>query len=125
MVKARREFMLGARHDKQFGTLVMLGDGGKYVEAMKDYALLRHPFTQADAMAALRGLRIAPLYDGVRGEPPYRLEPLAEMAMALGDLVAAAKGAIASIDLNPVMAGQTEGEFLIADALIERAPATH
>ncbi|MGE0658921.1 MAG: acetate--CoA ligase family protein [Reyranellaceae bacterium] len=120
MIGARRELALGARFDPLFGALVMLGDGGKYVEALRDYSLLRHPFDADAVLRALRRLRIAPLFDGVRGEQPYELEPLALLAVRLGDLVAGAKGAIASVDLNPVMAGTTQGSYLIADALIER-----
>ena len=39
----------------------------------------------------------------------------------MADLVAGANGAIASIDLNPVMAGTTAGTYVIADALVERS----
>lgn len=120
MISARRELAVGARFDPQFGALVMLGDGGKYVEALKDYVLLRHPFDREDVLRALKRLAIAPLFDGVRGEKPYTLEPLAQLAMRLADLVAGAAGAIASIDLNPVMAGTTAGSYVIADALVER-----
>jgi acyl-CoA synthetase (NDP forming) len=120
MVSARRELVVGARFDAQFGPLVMLGDGGKYVEALKDMVLLRHPFGADDVLRALQRLQIAPLFAGVRGEKPYELKPLAQLAMKLADLIAGAKGAIASIDLNPVMAGVAPGSFVIADALVER-----
>jgi acyl-CoA synthetase (NDP forming) len=124
MVRANREFALGARLDDSFGAVVMLGDGGKYVEALKDYALLRHPFAASDAIEALEKLRIAPVFKGVRGEAPIELQDLAELAQRLGALLVAADGQIASIDLNPVMAvqGASDGadKFVIADALIER-----
>jgi succinyl-CoA synthetase beta subunit len=123
MVKAQREFVLGARWDAQFGAVVMLGDGGKYVEALKDYALLRHPFSPADAVEALQTLRIAPLFAGVRGEKAIALQPLATMAQLLGALMHATQDSISSIDLNPVMAiagAHDATQFVIADALIER-----
>ncbi|MGE0151554.1 MAG: acetate--CoA ligase family protein [Reyranellaceae bacterium] len=119
MVSARRELAVGARFDPRFGALVMLGDGGKYVEALQDYVLLRHPFGEDDVLRSLQRLQIAPLFAGVRGEPPYALGPLAQLAMRLGDLVAGARGTIASVDLNPVMAGAA-GSFVVADALVER-----
>lgn len=119
MIRPRHEFMLGARHDPVFGTLVLVGDGGKYVEALKDTALLRFPFTADDARAALAGLRIAPVFAGVRGEPPLDFAPLAAMAVALGAIVAGAQGAIASIDINPVIATE-DGRFIAADALVEQ-----
>jgi len=123
MRRAQHEFVVGARADARFGTLVMLGDGGKYVEALPDIALLRYPFTEADAMERLGKLRIAPLFAGVRGEPPIALGALAKLAVRLGALLDNAGGAIASIDLNPVMAGERESDTIIVDALIERSAA--
>jgi len=121
MRRAQHEFVVGARVDARFGTLVMLGDGGKYVEALPDIALLRYPFSEADAIERLGSLRIAPLFAGVRGEPPIALGALAKLAVRLGALLDNAGGKIASIDLNPVMAGESESDTVIVDALIERA----
>jgi acyl-CoA synthetase (NDP forming) len=119
MRRAQREFVVGARRDARFGTLVMLGDGGKYVEALPDIALLRWPFSEADVIERLHTLRIAPLYAGVRGEPPMALGALARLAVTLGALVEASP-AIASADLNPVMVGAAEADTVVVDALIER-----
>jgi acyl-CoA synthetase (NDP forming) len=121
MRRAQHEFVVGARVDERFGTLVMLGDGGKYVEALPDIALLRYPFSEADVLERLNELRIAPLYAGVRGEPPIALGALAKLAVRLGALLDNAGGTIASIDLNPVMAGERDADTIIVDALIERA----
>ncbi len=120
MRPALHEFVVGARFDSRFGTLVMLGDGGKYVEALPDIALLRYPFSADDVMEQLRTLRIAPLYAGVRGEPPLALGALARLAVRLGAMLDSASGTIASIDLNPVMVGAGDADTVIVDALIER-----
>ena len=47
MVTGRRELMIGARIDPVFGPVVVVGDGGKYVEAMPDVELLLPPFDAA------------------------------------------------------------------------------
>jgi acetate---CoA ligase (ADP-forming) len=120
MRKGRREFMVGARVDPVFGPVVIVGDGGKYVEAFKDFAVLVPPFDAADVERALRGLRIAPLIDGVRGEPPLDVGALAAVAIGVGRLVRAARGRIASVDLNPVMVGAVGEGALVVDALVER-----
>jgi len=41
--------------------VVIIGDGGKYVEALPDVALLLPPFSAADARDAILSLRIAPI----------------------------------------------------------------
>lgn len=120
MRKARRELMVGARLDPVFGPVVVFGDGGKYVEALKDFALLVPPFDALEVKAALERLRIAPLLAGVRGEPPLDLDALAAVAIGVGRLIGAARGRIASMDLNPVMVGAAGEGAVIVDALIER-----
>ncbi|QIY02432.1 acetate--CoA ligase family protein [Bordetella bronchiseptica] len=118
MVKPRREFMIGARWDSQFGCIVIVGDGGKYVEAMPDVATLVYPFDQAHAEECLRKLRVAALFDGVRGENPLPVQELAHAATRLGAWLHAQQGAVASVDINPLIAGP-DGRLYAADALVE------
>jgi acyl-CoA synthetase (NDP forming) len=120
MVKGRRELALGARIDPQFGPVVLVGDGGRYIEALGDIGLLLPPFDIADVLEAFGKLRIAPILDGVRGEPPIDLAPVCAMAVRLGQLMVAAGGAIASIDLNPVIVGAPSAPAVTVDALVER-----
>jgi acyl-CoA synthetase (NDP forming) len=103
MSGGRREIMIGAHRDPVFGPVVAVGDGGKYVEVFKDTALLLPPFAQDDATEALRKLRIAPLFDGVRGEPPMDLDALSAAVVKIGELMRDASAKVMSIDLNPVM----------------------
>jgi acetate---CoA ligase (ADP-forming) len=119
MVKGRRELALGARVDARFGPVVMVGDGGKYVEALKDFVLLIPPFDGEEVIEALNRLHIAPLLHGVRGEPPLDLEALAAIAVRLGGIMRAGAGSIASIDLNPVMVRAKGQGAVVADALVE------
>jgi acyl-CoA synthetase (NDP forming) len=119
MVQGRRELALGARVDARFGPVVMLGDGGKYVEALQDFILLIPPFDTDEVLEALERLHFAPLLHGVRGEPPLDLEAVAAIAMRLGEIMQAGMGRIASIDLNPVMVKAKGEGAVVADALVE------
>ncbi len=119
MAKRGRELALGARVDPQFGPVVMIGDGGIYLEALKDFVLLLPPFDAAEARAAIGRLRIAPLLAGLRGEAPRDCDAVAHMAVRLGAAIVAWQDTVASIDVNPVMV-YAEGEGAVAlDALIE------
>jgi acetate---CoA ligase (ADP-forming) len=122
MIKGRREMMIGARVDPTFGPIVLLGDGGKYVEALGDFKVLMPPFDTSDVQRAALSLRIAPVLRGVRGEPPIDLEPFGCMVVRLAQIITAAAGRIASIDINPVMLGAAGEPVAIVDALVERAP---
>jgi acetate---CoA ligase (ADP-forming) len=121
VIKGRREMMLGARVDPTFGPVVLVGDGGKYVEALGDFTVLMPPFTEGDVHQALLSLRIAPVLRGVRGEPPLDLTPLCDAALRLGQLITAAAHQIVSIDINPAIVSAAGEPFTIVDALVERA----
>ena len=124
-VRGRREFALGVRQDAAFGTAVMVSDGGKYVEALRDFVVLLYPFSEADVLAKLRSLRIAPVLAGVRGEAPLDIQAVARTAVALGELGAANAHAIASIDLNPLIVQDAGQGGWAVDAVIERMGAAH
>lgn len=118
MMFGKRELALGAKVDPRFGPVVMLSDGGKFIESMPDYHLLVPPFSIDNACKGLKALRIAPLFHGARGEPPLPIECVAKLAVQLGDIMLRNEDSIASIDLNPVLVGP--GHVVILDALIER-----
>ncbi len=123
MARGQREFLVGARVDPVFGPAVLVGDGGKYVEAMPDVAVLLPPFDAAQVVQALHSLRIAPLLGGVRGEPALDTDALACLVVQIGRLMVAAATQIASIDLNPVLVGADGEGVVVLDALIERKSA--
>ncbi len=121
MIKPQRELMIGGRIDAQFGPVVMVGDGGKYVEAFGDFALLLAPFTVEDVLRALDGLRIAPILRGARGEPALDLHRFAQVAVRIGEILIATQDRVASIDLNPVMVLPPSENHTVfaADGLVE------
>lgn len=114
----QRELMIGARIDPVFGPVVLVGDGGKYVEAMPDVQVLLAPFTYAQVEQALRQLRIAPLLDGVRGEPPLDVPAFCEAAVAVGQFVSDPRAGISQLDINPLMV-RARGQGCVAlDAVV-------
>jgi acetate---CoA ligase (ADP-forming) len=115
----RRELALGARLDPLFGPVVMLGDGGIYLEALEDFRLLLPPFGEADALRALASLRAAPLLGALRGAPALDQGAVARMAVALGEAMLGWDGKVAAVDVNPVMVFETGA--CAVDALVERA----
>ncbi len=117
----RRELALGARVDPSFGPVVLVGDGGIYLEALKDFQLLLPPFNDEDVLEALAKLRIAPLLGGLRGQPALDVGAFANMAVRLGDAMLGWQGRIASIDVNPVMLHEQGRGALAVDALVEIA----
>jgi acyl-CoA synthetase (NDP forming) len=121
MARGQRELMIGARFDPVFGPVLLVGDGGKYVESMPDSQVLLPPFDPGSIEAALRRLRIAPLLDGVRGEPALDVAAFCSAARQVGDLMLDDRVAITNLDINPVIVG-AHGEGCVAvDAVIYQA----
>ena len=118
MAGGRREIMIGAHRDPVFGPVVAVGDGGKYVEIFRDTALLLPPFSKDEAKAALHKLRIAPLFAGVRGEPPMDVEVLCDTVMRIGDLMMDPTAKVVSLDLNPVLLDSAGKGCVVVDAVV-------
>ncbi|HEY6820745.1 MAG TPA: acetate--CoA ligase family protein [Burkholderiales bacterium] len=116
-----REMALGARLDPQFGPVVLVGDGGIFLEALKDFRLLLPPFTEDDVLLKLNELRSGPLLGALRGVPARDVAAFAGMAVRLGDAMLGWEGQVASVDINPVMVFETGRGALALDALVERS----
>jgi len=114
----RREIMIGAHRDPVFGPVVAVGDGGKYVEIFRDTALLLPPFSEEEAHLALRKLRIAPLLEGIRGEPPMDVEALCDAVMKIGELMLDPAARVMSLDLNPVLLDSAGKGCVVVDAVV-------
>jgi acetate---CoA ligase (ADP-forming) len=117
MAPKSRELALGARIDAQFGPVVLVGDGGIYLEALKDFRLLLPPFDEAQVIDKLNELRIAPLLGALRGQAARDVTAFATMAVRLGEAIRSWNGTVASIDVNPVAVFETGKGAVALDAL--------
>jgi succinyl-CoA synthetase beta subunit len=118
MFKGQHEFLIGAHIDPVFGPVVLLGDGGKDVEALPDTQLLLPPFNADDVRLALSRLRIAPLFGGVRGEPPMDIPAIVNAVLAVGEMMLSSDANVVSADFNPVIVGAAGQGCAAVDALI-------
>jgi acyl-CoA synthetase (NDP forming) len=118
MAGGRREIMIGAHRDAVFGPVVAVGDGGKYVEIFRDTTLLLPPFSKDDAKEALGKLRIAPLFAGVRGEPPMDVDALCDAVVKIGESMLDPAAKVVSLDLNPVLLDSAGKGCVVVDAVV-------
>ncbi|MGA0540124.1 acetate--CoA ligase family protein [Neotabrizicola sp. VNH66] len=111
------ECLLGLRRDPVYGLTLTLGMGGVTAEVLADTVTLVWPVSEAEVIAALRGLRLWPLLDGYRGRPRADVAALARMAVQLGQLMAG-DDSLEEIEINPVLLRETGA--VAVDALIRR-----
>ena len=96
------ELVVGAKWDRRFGPVLLVGAGGLYAEIVRDVAVALAPGTEEAAEALLRSLRVAPLLDGARGRAPVNLRAAARAAVALSR-AAAEHPEIAEVEINPLL----------------------
>ncbi len=116
------ELILGARHDPDFGPMVLVGLGGVLVELLRDVQIAPAPVSLADAEAMLRRLRLWPVLTGVRGRPPADVAAAAEALVRLSWLAADLGPRLAELDVNPlILRGAGQGSIAVdARAVLRR-----
>jgi succinyl-CoA synthetase beta subunit len=115
------ELMVGAKRDPGWGTVLLLGLGGIWVEALGDVQLLPSGADDGLIREALGKLHAARLLAGVRGAPPADVDAVVRVVMAIDRLMRSVPE-VTEIDVNPLMV-HAEGEGATAlDALIVTNP---
>jgi acyl-CoA synthetase (NDP forming) len=111
------ELMIGAKRDPAWGSVLLLGLGGIWVEALGDVRLLPVDADEAQVVEALHKLRTAKLLTGFRGAPPVDVAAVAKAVLALGRLMMTIPE-IVEIDVNPLMVHAAGQGVTALDALI-------
>jgi len=111
------ELMVGAKRDPEWGTVLLVGLGGIWVEALGDVTLLPVDADETRIVGALHRLRTAKLLAGFRGAPPADIEAVAQVVMAIGRLMRTVPE-LTEIDVNPLMVHAKGQGATALDALI-------
>jgi acyl-CoA synthetase (NDP forming) len=111
------ELMVGAKRDPGWGTVLLLGLGGIWVEALADVQVLPASADKLQIMEGLGKLRAAKFLIGMRGAPPADLAAVAEVVLAISRLMQSLPE-IAEIDINPLTVHAAGEGATALDALI-------
>ena len=118
MVKGSREMVCGIATDPQYGSMLMFGLGGVFVEVMKDVAFRIAPVTDADARDMVRSVKAYKLLQGARGTTPADIARVEETLLRLSQLVTDLPF-IDELDINPLMISEQTGEPIAVDGRIK------
>jgi acyl-CoA synthetase (NDP forming) len=117
MISPGLELVVGGRRDPQWGPVLLLGMGGIWIEVLKDVRTVPIDATPDLILEELSRLRSARLFAGYRGSAAIDLAAVAQVATAVGQLMAFAPQ-VAEIDINPLVV-LPRGEGAVAlDALV-------
>ena len=101
------EMVVGALRDPAFGPVVMTGLGGTVVELLEDVTFALAPVEVEEAVGMIERLRGFPLLCGYRRLPLVDIALLANVIVGVSRVIAT-YSEISEIDLNPVMATESE-----------------
>jgi 4-hydroxybutyryl-CoA synthetase (ADP-forming) len=102
MVQSGKEIILGSKKDPLFGSLIMFGLGGIYVEVLKDVIFRLAPVGQVEAKRMVESIKTVKLLKGVRGEKPSDLQSIIDNLQRLSQLVTEFPE-IEEFDMNPLL----------------------
>ena len=118
MVDGGAEVIVGVSYDAQLGPVLLYGMGGVLVEIMRDVALRVCPISRLDAEEMVAQVRGSRLLRGFRGLPKMDVPALVDTLVRVSELAVHLEGAIAELDINPLVV-LPEGEGVKAlDALV-------
>jgi len=101
-ITAGTEIIIGARRDANFGTTIMFGLGGIYVEVMKDVAFRAIPLSNRELRSMIKEIRSYPLLLGVRGEARKDIESIITALEKVASLISKVPR-ITDIEINPMV----------------------
>lgn len=96
------ELLIGAKWDRSFGRIALVGLGGLYAEVFRDVAVALAPVSQDAAKALIRSLHGSELLTGSRGRPPLDIDAAA-LALECLARFAVDSPAIAEVEINPLL----------------------
>lgn len=103
MLRGGVELIVGFRNDPAFGSLVIVGLGGVFVELIDSVAVRLGPIAVEEARAMLYETRAGELLAGFRGQGPYDLDAAATAVAAISNFGVAAMGIVESLEINPLI----------------------
>lgn len=117
------ETIAGVNRDPAFGSAVVVGLGGIFVELLRDVSLELAPLSPARAKAMINRLQAAKLLQGFRGKQPADIAALEETLVRLGRMAHALGERLVSLDLNPLMVLPEGQGVRIVDIVMQARPS--
>jgi len=100
------ELIIGAKRDRQFGIVLLLGLGGIYAELLNTTVSFIYPFSFEYMVKKIRSSKVQKIIEGFRGSAPVDEEKLYELLDHLGILMNTYLQ-IQEVDLNPTLASES------------------
>src|SRR5208337_3298162 len=111
--------ILGAKKDKDFGSVILFGMGGTTAEFFKDFSIALPPLNQTLAKMLMQETKAYKMLQGFRGKAPANFKELEEILVRFSSLIVDFPE-IAEIDINPLASAGGKTYALDARMVIDR-----
>ena len=113
------ELILGAKKDRDFGSVILFGMGGTAAEFIKDFSIGLPPLNQSLAKMLIQDTRVYKMLQGFRGKTPADFEGLEEILVNFSNLIVDFPE-ISEIDINPLSISKGKASALDARIIIDK-----
>jgi len=117
MVDRGEEIILGLKRDPSFGTVVMFGLGGSFVEIFRDVSFRVAPVEAGEVSAMIKQIKAYPILAGARGRTPRDVAAIETCIQRLSQLAVDCPQ-IKELDINPLIVLDEGQGCFVADARI-------
>lgn len=115
MVSKGIEILVGVKNSPGLGPTIVFGAGGTLAELLADIAVLPVPCSVEEVSKKLKGLKIARLLSGYRGDGGSDVSALVDVIVRLSWLAHDLKDELVEVDLNPVIVGPVGTGAVVVD----------
>ncbi len=102
MLSGGTEVIIGMVQDPTFGSMLMFGLGGIYVEVLEDVKFAIAPVNEGEAKDMIRQIKTHELLEGTRGDKPKDVDSIADIILRISQLVTDFPE-INEFEINPLM----------------------
>lgn len=113
------EILLGAKKDRDFGSVIIFGMGGIGTEIFKDFSIKLPPLNQTLARRLIEETTVYKILQGYRGKPSADLRQLEEIIVSFSNLIVDFPE-IAEMDINPIAISDGKAFALDARIIIDK-----
>ena len=118
------ELRLGARKDKDFGSVILFGIAGTAGEFFKDFSIGLPPLNQTLAKMLMQETKAYKMLQGFRGKAPANFKELEEILVRFSNLIVDFPE-IAEIDIDPLAIAAGKAYVLDAAIVIDKDYVDH
>lgn len=118
------ELILGAKRDKDFGTVILFGMGGVGVQIFRDFSLGLPPLNQTLARRLMEETGVYRMLRGYRGKPPADMSQLEKILVSFSNLIVDFPE-ILEMDVNPLAVSNGKACALGARIILDRSCPVH